>query len=159
MYEMDNRIYDAAFRELYHKLIYIDCPDEMGHLAEYIPVAEGAMGVMAYGFVEDGTGLNLYLICSAVHDRESESLSLGRIAAGELCRIRYSDATKYVFINEEDLPLDADVIKRLRSSAADHTSGLESQNDLHRMLYDLDMVDSSRHIEFPHFFERRFSAP
>ena len=75
---------EATFRQIFHKFIYIECPDALEGLSDTLTIIDGATGVIAYCFCEDLVGTSFNLLASA---KKAED---GKLDVGPRCSERYA---------------------------------------------------------------------
>lgn len=138
---------EAIFREIFHKFIYIECPDALEGLSDTLEIIDGATGVLAYCFCEDLVGTNFNLLASAKR-RDDGMLEIGPRSSEKYARVRFSDVRDYEFELADNLDADltafADVPEDIREN-------FESSNQKMAMLRELEMLDGGRNMELPDF--------
>lgn len=138
-------IFEASFRDVYHKTIYIEA-DDMAPIAEAVRVMDGADGFLAYGFFEDRAGMSFLVLASAKN--EGGSILTGPSVAEEYCRVRYRDVEKLRFIPEEELAVDGGEFAEAREQVA---ASLEPKEEFRLKLLDHSFMDGSRNPENPEY--------
>lgn len=138
---------EAIFREIFHKFIYIECPDALEGLSDTLEIIDGATGVLAYCFCEDLVGTSFNLLASAKR-RDDGMLEIGPRSSEKYARVRFSDVRDYEFELADNLDADltafADVPENIREN-------FESSNQKMAMLRELEMLDGGRNMELPDF--------
>ena len=138
---------EAIFREIFHKFIYIECPDALEGLSDTLEIIDGATGVLAYCFCEDLVGTSFNLLASAKR-RDDGMLEIGPRSSEKYARVRFSDVRDYEFELADNLDADltafADVPEDIREN-------FESSNQKMAMLRELEMLDGGRNMELPDF--------
>ena len=138
---------EAIFREIFHKFIYIECPDALEGLSDTLEIIDGATGVLAYCFCEDLVGTSFNLLASAKR-RDDGMLEIGPRSPEKYARVRFSDVRDYEFELADNLDADltafADVPEDIREN-------FESSNQKMAMLRELEMLDGGRNMELPDF--------
>ena len=138
---------EAIFREIFHKFIYIECPDALEGLSDTLEIIDGATGVLAYCFCEDLVGTSFNLLTSAKR-RDDGVFEIGPRSSEKYARVRFSDVRDYEFELADNLDADltafADVPEDIREN-------FESSNQKMAMLRELEMLDGGRNMELPDF--------
>ena len=138
---------EAIFREIFHKFIYIECPDALEGLSDTLEIIDGATGVLAYCFCEDLVGTSFNLLASAKR-RDDGMLEIGPRSSEKYARVRFSDVRDYEFELADNLDANltafADVPEDIREN-------FESSNQKMAMLRELEMLDGGRNMELPDF--------
>ena len=111
---------EAMFRDVYHRLIYIDCEEALEGLADTLEIIPGATGVLAYCFAEDRLGTSFLLLASA--KKTQDGLEVGPRTEEKYARVRFRDVRDYEyelaseygidFTGYEDVPLRYNKDKR-----------------------------------------------
>lgn len=138
---------EAAFRDLYHKFVYIECPGAMDELRDVLEIVPGATGVLAYCFAEDVLGLSFNLLASVVK-KEDGSFAVGPRSEESYARVRFRDVRDYTFLPAEETGLDLSEYEEVGESMLRF---FESGDRKVTMLRDLEMLDEGRNLEFPDY--------
>ena len=138
---------EATFRQIFHKFIYIECPDALEGLSDTLTIIDGATGVIAYCFCEDLVGTSFNLLASA-KKAEDGKLKVGPRCSERYARVRFNDVKDYEF--EPVSELDAD-LSEFDDVPDDIRDNLESADKKMTMLRELEMLDGGRNIELPDF--------
>ena len=138
---------EATFRQIFHKFIYIECPDALEGLSDTLEIIDGATGVLAYCFCEDLVGTSFNLLAS-VKKAEDGKLEVGPRCSEKYARVRFNDVKDYEF--EPVSELDAD-LSEFDDVPDDIRDNLESADKKMTMLRELEMLDVGRNIELPDF--------
>ena len=138
---------EATFRQIFHKFIYIECPDALEGLSDTLEIIDGATGVLAYCFCEDLVGTSFNLLAS-VKKAEDGKLEVGPRCSEKYARVRFNDVKDYEFepVSELDVSLS-----EFDDVPGDIRDNLESADKKMTMLRELEMLDSGRNIELPDF--------
>ena len=138
---------EAIFREIFHKFIYIECPDALEGLSDTLEIIDGATGVLAYCFCEDLVGTSFNLLASAKR-RDDGMLEIGPRSSEKYARVRFSDVRDYEFELADNLDADLTVFVDVPENIREN---FESSNQKMAMLRELEMLDGGRNIELPDF--------
>ena len=138
---------EATFREIFHKFIYIECPDALTGLSDTLEIIDGATGVFAYCFCEDLVGTSFNLLASAKKSEDGK-LKVGPRSKEKYARVRFSDVRDYEFELVENLDVD---ITRFADVPEDIRENFESADKKMSMLRELEMLDGGRNMELPDF--------
>ncbi|ASS37540.1 hypothetical protein [Mogibacterium pumilum] len=138
---------EATFREIFHKFIYIECPDALEELSDTLEIIDGATGVLAYCFCEDLVGTNFNLLASAKR-KENGTLEIGPRSTEKYARVRFSDVRDYEFELVKNLEAD---ITGFLDVPEDIRENFESADKKMSMLRELEMLDGGRNMELPDF--------
>ena len=138
---------EAIFREIFHKFIYIECPDALEGLSDTLEIIDGATGVLAYCFCEDLTGTSFNLLASA-KKLEDGRLEIGPRSSEKYARVRFSDVRDYEFELADNLEADLSAFSDVPD---DIRENFESADQKMTMLRELEMLDVGRNMELPDF--------
>ena len=138
---------EAIFREIFHKFIYIECPDALEGLSDTLEIIDGATGVLAYCFCEDLVGTSFNLLASAKR-RDDGMLEIGPRSSEKYARVRFSDVRDYEFELADNLDADLTVFVDVPENIREN---FESSNQKMAMLRELEMLDGGRNMELPDF--------
>lgn len=138
---------EAVFREIFHKFIYIECPDAIEGLADTLEIIDGATGVLAYCFCEDLVGTSFNLLASVRKD-EKGKLVVGSRSSERYARVRFKDVRDYEFEMAEELGAD---LSEYEDVPEDILHNFESANQKMTMLRELELLDGGRNLELPDF--------
>lgn len=138
---------EAVFREIFHKFIYIECPDAIEGLADTLEIIDGATGVLAYCFCEDLVGTSFNLLASVRKD-EKGKLVVGSRSSERYARVRFKDVRDYEFEMAEELGAD---LSEYEDVPDDILHIFESADQKMTMLRELELLDGGRNLELPDF--------
>lgn len=138
---------EAIFREIFHKFIYIECPDALEGLSDTLEIIDGATGVLAYCFCEDLIGTSFNLLASA-KKLEDGRLEIGPRSSEKYARVRFSDVRDYEFELADNLEADLSAFSDVPD---DIRENFESADQKMTMLRELEMLDVGRNMELPDF--------
>ncbi len=137
---------EAMFRDVYHRLIYIDCEEALEGLADTLEIIPGATGVLAYCFAEDRLGTSFLLLASA--KKTQDGLEVGPRTEEKYARVRFRDVRDYEYELASEYGIDFTGYEDVPELMSVH---FESGDKKMRMLRELEMLDSARNLEFPDF--------
>lgn len=138
---------EATFRQIFHKLIYIECPDALEGLSDTLSIIDGATGVLAYCFCEDLVGTSFNLLASAKKTADGK-LQIGPRSPEKYARVRFNDVKDYEFELASEIDTDLSEFDDVPDDIRDN---LESSDKKMTMLRELEMLDNGRNIELPDF--------
>lgn len=139
------KITEAHFREIFHKIIYIEL-DDPGPIREAVEISDDADGILAYGFLEAGACMSFMVLAGAKN--ENGHIILGKDVSDEYCRVMFRDVEESCFLNEEDIDADLTRFDDCKNVIAEK---LEKKTEACKSMLEFEFIDESRNIEFPEY--------
>ena len=133
---------DCNFREIYHKVCFIECADQIQNLKKVFNVSKKDNGVLAYGYIDHEEGFTF------------EVLTTGKLENGVLSRGLGNDEVSMKFrkssVNDREIRIYED-----RSLFKEYNEKFKTIDTFFADTEDVDKtrgireIDSCRHEDFP----------
>jgi len=144
--ELMKPIRDANFRSLYHKLVYIRCPEIIERLAGAgIEIINGSDGVIAYGYIDEQCGLSFHVF-GAASIKEGVELIKGSKDEKAMLLLRRGSVAECNFVNLDEVGIScAEYIPMIKMIRDNYDTNNEAKENMRRM----DFLDNFRNDDFP----------
>lgn len=144
--EMMKKIQEVDFRQLYHKLLYIRCPELIEKLAKNgWEIINNCDGVIAYGYIDEQCGLSFQIFGAASVKDGVEIVKESKDEKIMLILRRGSVAENY-FVNLQELgisyPEYDSWIKMIRDN-------YDTKNKAKEEMRQMDFLDAFRNDDYP----------
>lgn len=144
--EMMRTINDVDFRKLYHRLVYIHCPDILNKISKAgLEIDDSKDGVIAYGYIDETCGLSFSVLNSAMIRDEVEIVKGAKDEKAFMILRRGSVAEcSYVDLEEAGCfyPEYDDVISMIRNNYA-------PKNEVKESMRTMEFLDEFRNADYP----------
>lgn len=144
--ELMRTINDVDFRKLYHKLVYIQCPEIIKKISKAgLGIDETKDGVIAYGYIDETCGLSFSVLNSAVIMDDVDIIK-GAKDEKAFMILRRGSVAECSYIDLQDAgylyPEYDEIIGKIRKNYA-------PKNEIKEVMRNMDFLDEFRNEDFP----------
>lgn len=143
--EMESFIKEVNFRKLYHRLVYIRCPELLKRLeGSGIEMVRDSDGVIAYGYIDEQCGLSFHVFGAA-------SVKKGVIVKGNkdekaMLLLRRGSVAECTFVGMDDMGVTYPEYDALIKMVRDN---YDTKNKAKEEMRRMEFLDDFRHDDFP----------
>lgn len=139
-----NTIKDTNFRKLYHKIVYIRCPELLEKVSEVFPSSHKDNGVLAYGYIDEEAGFSFRVLCTA--GISDSIVNIGKANQEVLMIIRRGNVNENLYLDMTDINID----KSIYYDTIEQVNRIYStKNKDKELMRNIEELDSCRSLEYP----------
>lgn len=133
---------DCSFREIYHKVCFIECKDQLANLKKDFSVSKKDNGVLAYGFIDHEGGFTF------------EVLTTGKLEEGVLSRGLGNNEVSMKFrkenVNDREIKIyeDISLFKEYNEKFKTADTFFSGDENVEKTR-NIEEIDSCRHKDYP----------
>lgn len=144
--ELMKPIKSVNFRSLYHKLVYIRCPEIIERLAgSGVEVIRGSDGIIAYGYIDEQCGLSFHVF-GAAGVRDGVELVKGMKDEKAMLLLRRGSVAECSFVDLNEAGVSyPEYISLINMVRENYDTDNEAKENMRKM----DFLDEFRNADFP----------
>lgn len=144
--ELMKPIKGANFRKLYHKLVYIRCPELIKRLeGSGVEIVSESDGVIAYGYIDEQCGLSFHVFGTA-SIKDGVELVIGRKDEKAMLVMRRNSVAECEFVGLEEVNIVCPEYDSLIKMVRDN---YDTDNNAKEEMRGMDFLDGFRNDDFP----------